>query len=42
MSIDKNAHLAEVLKTHKMSHVQDFANRVKSKADEWNRKVHIL
>ncbi len=39
MSIDKNAHLAEVLKTHKMSHVQDFANRVKSKADEIKEKL---
>lgn len=39
MSIDKNAHLAEVLKTHKMSHVQDFVNRVKSKADEIKDKL---
>ena len=39
MSIDKNTHLTEVLKTHKMSHVEDFKNRVQARADEIKDKL---
>lgn len=40
MSFDKNKHLREVLDTHKMCHVQDFVNKVKSRREEIKTKMH--
>lgn len=34
MSFDKNQHLKEVLVTHKMCHIQDFVDKVKSRSEE--------
>lgn len=33
MSFDKNKHLKDVLDTHRMRHVQDFVNKVKSRRE---------
>ncbi|MCE8952368.1 nucleotidyltransferase family protein [Bacteroides thetaiotaomicron] len=40
MEIDKNNHLKEVLDTHKMYHVQDFVNKVKTRREEIKSKMH--
>ena len=40
MAIDKNKHLNEVLETHKLSHVQDFLNKMKSRKEEVKKLLH--
>lgn len=39
MAIDKNKHLADVLETHRMKHVEDFVNKMKSRKDEIDKKL---
>ena len=41
MSFDKNKHLRDVLDTHRMSHVQDFVNKVKNRREEVKAKMHV-
>lgn len=40
MSFDINEHLKEVLDTHKMSHVEEFVNKVKNRREEIKTKMN--